>query len=398
MNNDLPKQVSIIGAGYVGMSLAALIAEFVDIKIWDTDKRKRELINSKKLTIEDKDSNSITENLKNWNITASENLNDALTGSDLVMICIPTDFNESLNAFDVSGMTNLIKDIGNVVPDVQIVIKSTLPIGYSHNIHKETGLNIIFSPEFLREGMALSDNQFPSRIIIGKTSEMHQSEPYLSVIKKISKKLPTILTMTATEAESVKLFSNTYLAMRIAFFNEIDSFALENSLSIQNIIRGISEDPRIGNLYNNPSFGFGGYCLPKDSKQALASIGDLPNKILESINASNKERKSYLIKYLVDLNKDSYGFYRINMKKNSDNFRESSSINLLEGLLDAGKKVLIYEPLLKHKNQYLKAKLIHNLDKFKQESDLIIANRISEEILDCGHKLFTRDFAFDIQI
>ena len=321
-----------------------------------------------------------------------------MTGSDLVMICIPTDFSESLNAFDVSGMTKLIKDIGNVVPDVQIVIKSTLPIGYSHNIYKETGLNIIFSPEFLREGMALNDNQFPSRIIIGKTSEMHQSEPYLSVIKKISKKLPTILTMTATEAESVKLFSNTYLAMRIAFFNEIDSFALENSLSIQNIIRGISEDPRIGNLYNNPSFGFGGYCLPKDSKQALASVGDLPNKILESINASNKERKSYLIKYLVDLNKDSYGFYRINMKKNSDNFRESSSINLLEGLLDAGKKVLIYEPLLNHKNQYLKAKLIHNLDKFKQESDLIIANRISEEILDCGHKLFTRDFAFDIQI
>ena len=293
MNNDLPKQVSIIGAGYVGMSLAALIAEFVDIKIWDTDKRKRELINSKKLTIEDKDSNSITENLKNWNITASENLNDALTGSDLVMICIPTDFNESLNTFDVSGMTKLIKDIGNVVPDVQIVIKSTLPIGYSHNIYRETGLNIIFSPEFLREGMALNDNQFPSRIIIGKTSEMHQSEPYLSVIKKISKKLPTILTMTATEAESVKLFSNTYLAMRIAFFNEIDSFALENSLSIQNIIRGISEDPRIGNLYNNPSFGFGGYCLPKDSKQALASMRDLPNKILESINASNKERKSY---------------------------------------------------------------------------------------------------------
>ena len=393
MNNDLPKQVSIIGAGYVGMSLAALISEFVDIKIWDTDKRKRELINSKKLTIEDKDSNSITENLKNWNITASENLNDALTGSDLVMICIPTDFNESLNAFDVSGMTNLIKDIGNVVPDVQIVIKSTLPIGYSHNIYKETGLNIIFSPEFLREGMALNDNQFPSRIIIGKTSEMHQSEPYLSVIKKISKKLPTILTMTATEAESIKLFSNTYLAMRIAFFNEIDSFALENSLSIQNIIRGISEDPRIGNLYNNPSFGFGGYCLPKDTQQAIANMKDLPNKIFSSIIQSNADRKDFICDYLISLNPISYGFYRLNMKEGSNNLRESSSIDLLKKIVDKQKKVYVYEPLIKD-DIYCGAKVINNLDKFKEISGLIIANRVTNEIRDCKDILFSRDLNF----
>lgn len=393
MNNDLPKQVSIIGAGYVGMSLAALIAEFVDIKIWDTDKKKRELINSKKLTIEDKDSNSITENLKNWNITASENLNDALTGSDLVMICIPTDFSESLNAFDVSGMTKLIKDIGNVVPDVQIVIKSTLPIGYSHNIYKETGLNIIFSPEFLREGMALNDNQFPSRIIIGKTSEMHQSEPYLSVIKKISKKLPSILTMTATEAESVKLFSNTYLAMRIAFFNEIDSFALENSLSIQNIIRGISEDPRIGNLYNNPSFGFGGYCLPKDTQQAIANMKDLPNKIFSSIIQSNADRKDFICDYLISLNPISFGFYRLNMKEGSNNLRESSSIDLLKKIVGKQKKVYIYEPLIKD-DIYCGAKVINNLDKFKEISGLIVANRVTNEIRDCKDILFSRDLNF----
>ena len=393
MNNDLPKQVSIIGAGYVGMSLAALIAEFVDIKIWDTDKKKRELINSKKLTIEDKDSNSITENLKNWNITASENLNDALTGSDLVMICIPTDFSESLNAFDVSGMTKLIKDIGNVVPDVQIVIKSTLPIGYSQNIYKETGLNITFSPEFLREGMALNDNQFPSRIIIGKTSEMHQSEPYLSVIKKISKKLPSILTMTATEAESVKLFSNTYLAMRIAFFNEIDSFALENSLSIQNIIRGISEDPRIGNLYNNPSFGFGGYCLPKDTQQAIANMKDLPNKIFSSIIQSNADRKDFICDYLISLNPISYGFYRLNMKEGSNNLRESSSIDLLKKIVGKQKKVYIYEPLIKD-DIYCGAKVINNLDKFKEISGLIIANRVTNEIRDCKDILFSRDLNF----
>ena len=393
MNNDLPKQVSIIGAGYVGMSLAALIAEFVDIRIWDTDKKKRELINSKKLTIEDKDSNSITENLKNWNITASENLNDALTGSDLVMICIPTDFSESLNAFDVSGMTKLIKDIGNVVPDVQIVIKSTLPIGYSQNIYKETGLNIIFSPEFLREGMALNDNQFPSRIIIGKTSEMHQSEPYLSVIKKISKKLPSILTMTATEAESVKLFSNTYLAMRIAFFNEIDSFALENSLSIQNIIRGISEDPRIGNLYNNPSFGFGGYCLPKDTQQAIANMKDLPNKIFSSIIQSNADRKDFICDYLISLNPISYGFYRLNMKEGSNNLRESSSIDLLKKIVDKQKKVYVYEPLIKD-DIYCGAKVINNLDKFKEISGLIIANRVTNEIRDCKDILFSRDLNF----
>ena len=393
MNNDLPKQVSIIGAGYVGMSLAALIAEFVDIKIWDTDKKKRELINSKKLTIEDKDSNSITENLKNWNITASENLNDALTGSDLVMICIPTDFSESLNAFDVSGMTKLIKDIGNVVPDVQIVIKSTLPIGYSQNIYKETGLNITFSPEFLREGMALNDNQFPSRIIIGKTSEMHQSEPYLSVIKKISKKLPSILTMTATEAESVKLFSNTYLAMRIAFFNEIDSFALENSLSIQNIIRGISEDPRIGNLYNNPSFGFGGYCLPKDTQQAIANMKDLPNKIFSSIIQSNADRKDFICDYLISLNPISFGFYRLNMKEGSNNLRESSSIDLLKKIVGKQKKVYIYEPLIKD-DIYCGAKVINNLDKFKEISGLIIANRVTNEIRDCKDILFSRDLNF----
>ena len=393
MNNDLPKQVSIIGAGYVGMSLAALIAEFVDIKIWDTDKKKRELINSKKLTIEDKDSNSITENLKNWNITASENLNDALTGSDLVMICIPTDFNENLNTFDVSGMTKLIKDIGNVVPDVQIVIKSTLPIGYSQNIYKETGLNITFSPEFLREGMALNDNQFPSRIIIGKTSEMHQSEPYLSVIKKISKKLPSILTMTATEAESVKLFSNTYLAMRIAFFNEIDSFALENSLSIQNIIRGISEDPRIGNLYNNPSFGFGGYCLPKDTQQAIANMKDLPNKIFSSIIQSNADRKDFICDYLISLNPISYGFYRLNMKEGSNNLRESSSIDLLKKIVDKQKKVYVYEPLIKD-DIYCGAKVINNLDKFKEISGLIIANRVTNEIRDCKDILFSRDLNF----
>ena len=393
MNNDLPKQVSIIGAGYVGMSLAALIAEFVDIKIWDTDKKKRELINSKKLTIEDKDSNSITENLKNWNITASENLNDALTGSDLVMICIPTDFNENLNTFDVSGMTKLIKDIGNVVPDVQIVIKSTLPIGYSQNIYKETGLNITFSPEFLREGMALNDNQFPSRIIIGKTSEMHQSEPYLSVIKKISKKLPSILTMTATEAESVKLFSNTYLAMRIAFFNEIDSFALENSLSIQNIIRGISEDPIIGNLYNNPSFGFGGYCLPKDTQQAIANMKDLPNKIFSSIIQSNADRKDFICDYLISLNPISYGFYRLNMKEGSNNLRESSSIDLLKKIVDKQKKVYVYEPLIKD-DIYCGAKVINNLDKFKEISGLIIANRVTNEIRDCKDILFSRDLNF----
>ena len=398
MNPGLPKQICIIGAGYVGMSYAVLISSFADIKIWDIDSKKRDLINAKKLPIQDLDSESILSEKENWNIVASKNLNEALNKSQLVLICISTDFNESKNSFDVNEMNNLIDQVRKYSPNVQIVIKSTVPIGYSAKITQETGLNILFSPEFLREGMAIRDNQFPSRIIIGKTNQNQACDPYLSVAQEIAKNSPEIFEMSASEAESVKLFSNSYLAMRIAFFNEVDGFALENNLSIKDIIEGMSADNRIGNYYNNPSFGFGGYCLPKDSRQALVSMNDLPNELIQSINISNSKRKEFISKYLLHMDKDLYGFYRINMKENSDNMRESASIEIIKILLSAGKQVIIYEPLLNNTNDFDNFELVKNLDEFKERSDIIIANRVTEEILDCKEKLFSRDLSYDTKI
>ena len=367
-------KVSIIGAGYVGMSLAALISKKFEVSIWDIDKKKQDIINSKEFTVYDKGQKNYLKNNKSWNIKAAKNLDESVHKANLLIICTPTNLDQLTGEFDTSSVDETINYISKLEKKPQIVIKSTLPAGHTLKLSRNTGLDIIFSPEFLREGSALHDNEHPSRIIIGLSKKEINPNPFLDLMKSIALNQPKVFTMNSTEAEITKLFSNSFLANRVAFFNEVDGFALANGLSSKNIINGICSDPRIGNTYNNPSFGFGGYCLPKDSMQAIASMKDLPRKILSSINKSNLERKEFICDYLIRMNPKSYGFYRLNMKEESDNLRESASIFLLKKIIEQKRKVYVYEPLI-NKNTYHGAEVINDLDEFKEKSGLIIANR-----------------------
>tara|TARA_B100000767_G_scaffold227253_1_gene217177 strand:- start:1480 stop:2649 length:1170 start_codon:yes stop_codon:yes gene_type:complete len=381
--------IAVIGAGYVGMSLALLLSQSNNVDVLDIDLAKVKKINEKKPTIYDEDIEYFFQN-KKLNISATDSPKDAYKNKDFFLIATPTDFNEKTNYFDASSVEIVIKDILKYSNTGLIVIKSTVPIGFTQQMNEKFNTNrIIFSPEFLREGRAIHDNLNPSRIIIGGSHpDIHLFSKMLNKIA-IKKDMETLF-MTSSEAEAVKLFSNTFLAMRVSFFNELDSFAMSKVLSSQNIINGVSLDPRIGSFYNNPSFGYGGYCLPKDTKQLLANYSNIPQDLIQAIISANETRKNFLADAILGSGAKIIGVYRLTMKLNSDNFRESAIIDLINKLSSQGKKILIYEPLL-HESQYRGLEVCKEIETFKLKSEIILSNRFDAALADVHEKVFTRD-------
>ena len=382
-------RITVIGLGYVGMSISLLCSEKHDVSVFDIDKNKLDMIKNKISPIIDAD---IEKKLRetNLSLTVYEDFDEACKDADVLFICTNTNYDVDKNFFDTSSIENVIENFLKINKTAKIIIKSTIPVGYTESLkNKYACKNIIFSPEFLREGKALYDNYYPSRIIVGSTQKDAKDigQIFLDCCKK---KDVDVHYMSSTEAESVKLFSNSYLAMRVSFFNEVDSFALHRGISSKSIIKGISSDPRIGNYYNNPSFGYGGYCLPKDTKQLLANYKDVPNNIIKAIVESNKTRKDFISDTILTLNPSCVGVYRLTMKTNSDNFRDSSVQGIMKRLKSKGIKVIIYEPLYKEKT-FFNSEVIGNLEEFKSLSDLVISNRQSDEIKDISYKVFTRD-------
>ena len=381
--------ISVVGSGYVGMAMAVLLSQKNNVKIYDIDEDRIEKINKKKSTIKD---NLIQEFLdtKNLSLKGTSNINDAFKDAEVVIIATPTDYDEDTNKFDTSSVDSTVSEILKRNKESFIVIKSTMPIGHTkHLIEKHNYSKICFSPEFLREGNALYDNLFPSRIIMGSNNKA--AREFSKVLKSAaSNKDFETLFVKSEEAEAIKLFSNSYLALRVAFFNELDSFCLKKDLNSKNIIDGISLDKRIGSGYNNPSFGYGGYCLPKDTKQLLSNFKDVPQDIIGAIVNSNETRKDFIANIIFSLNIETVGFYRLSMKKGSDNYRFSAVLDIIKKLQSKGKRILIYEPILQG-NSFCQCEVIKDKEDFLASSDLIIANRISSSLKDFEDKVFTRD-------
>ena len=375
--------------GYVGLSLAIMLAKNNIVLAIDIDKNKVNQINNKISPIDDKDIiNSLK--LDSLNLVAKEKSLDELKICDFVIIATPTDYDPIKNSFNTEIVESIIKEVSFLNDKCLIVIKSTVPIGFVNRVRKKfNNSNIIFSPEFLREGTALFDNLYPSRIVVGGNCK--KSKLFAEMLSNSSKKKSNeIIYASPSEAESIKLFSNTYLAMRVAFFNELDSFALSNNLNTEEIIKGVSSDPRVGNFYNNPSFGYGGYCLPKDTKQMLSNYKDIPQSLISAIVSSNEIRKDYISKNILSKKFSTIGIYRLVMKSNSDNYRDSAIFDIMDKFKSADIEIIVYEPLL-GKTDDLDFKLINNLKEFKNKADIIVANRPEDEILDVEHKIFTRN-------
>lgn len=385
MNN-----ITIVGSGYVGLSLATLLAVQNNVKILDIDKRRVDSINNLIPPLND-DYIEMYFNEKSLNINATLDKEHAYNDASYIIVATPTNYNEENNYFDTSSVDEVIEEAISFNSEALIVIKSTVPMGYtSHVQEKFKSENIVFSPEFLREGSALYDNLYPSRIIIG--SETEEAKSFVDILIESSlKKEINALYMKSTEAEAVKLFANTYLAMRISFFNEVDTYSLEKGLNAKNIIDGICLDERIGNHYNNPSFGYGGYCLPKDTKQLLSDYDNVPQNIIQAIVDSNKTRKNYIASNLLKDNPKVVGVYRLIMKSSSDNFRESAIHDVISSLKESNVDVIIFEPLLSDDFYTNNVRVIKDLQQFKELSDIIITNRFSEELQDVFHKVYTRD-------
>ena len=384
------KKITIVGAGYVGMSLSLLLAQKNQIYVHDIDKEKVQTINSGKPTILDKHMDDFLQD-ENLSIKATTNKEEAYKDAEFIIIATPTDFDEKTHTFDTSLVESVIEDILVINTKCLIVIKSTIPVGHTDFLREKYSNNrIIFSPEFSREGNALMDNLYPSRIIIGGDCDRSRSFAKLLLEGAKTKNIKPVF-VTSSDAEAIKLFSNTFLAMRIAFFNELDSFAMVNSLNAANIIEGVSSDPRIGRGYNNPSFGYGGYCLPKDTKQLLANYKKVPQVLIQAIIASNSSRKDFISEQIALNDLKTIGFYRLVMKANSDNFRTSAVIGIMERLKKKGMEIIIYEPLIQDKNLFNDFELFTDIEEFKARSDLIVTNRKSSELDDVESKLFTRD-------
>ena len=386
--------ITVIGLGYVGCSISVLLAKENKVIAYDIDQEKVDCINKFQSPIDDEYLSKFLENEK-LNIQATTNKKDAYLNSDIFLICTPTDFNEELNSFDTSIIDNVVDDILSFNKDAFIVIKSTVPIGYTETIQKKhNSNNIVFSPEFLREGSALEDNIFPSRIVVGGNNE--KCLEFVEILKNASEKKDTVKTflVSSSEAEAIKLFSNTYLANRVAFFNELDTFSRSNNLSSKNIINGVCAAIRIGDGYNNPSFGYGGYCLPKDTKQLLSNFSNLPQTLVKATINSNQKRKEFIANDVASLNPNIIGIYKLSMKKNSDNFRSSAIFDVISFLDNKGFKIVIYEPLVKNR-EYNSYKLEDNLSKFKTMSDVILANRVDELIEDVTEKVYSCDIFGD---
>ena len=386
-------KITIVGSGYVGMSLAVLLSKKNEVVILDLDNERINKVNNKKSTISDPDIEHSLSRDK-LNLSATLNKESAYKDSDFIIVATPTNYDPITNQFDTSSVDGVIRDALKINNSALIVIKSTVPVGYTENCQKKNKSDrIIFSPEFLREGKALYDNLYPSRIIIG--GHCKKSKFFASLLEEAAKKENIIkICMNSTEAEAVKLFANTYLAMRVSFFNELDSYALANSLNTRNIIDGVSLDGRIGDGYNNPSFGYGGYCLPKDTKQLLANYEHVPQTLIQAIVSSNTTRKDFIADEILKQKPNVVGFYRLVMKANSDNFRSSAIQGIMKRVKAKGVKVIVYEPELKQKDFFGSA-VITSLNDFKLSSDLIVANRMADCLSDVKDKCFSRDLFGD---
>lgn len=383
-------KITIVGLGYVGMSLSVLLSRKFRVIALDINDKIVKKINLKQSPLKD---SLITNYLlkKKLNLKATNNKSEAYKNAEYVIISTPTNFNKKTGSFDTSTVERTIEDVIKFNKKCNIVIKSTIPLGFTDQVRsKFKTKSIFFSPEFLREGSALHDNLYPSRIIIGSnTSKARKFGNILFKCSNLKKNKKNIITMTSREAEAVKLFSNTYLAMRIAYFNELDTFSEANKLSSDKIIEGVSNDPRIGNYYNNPSFGYGGYCLPKDTKQLLKNFKNLPNSLIKATIESNKKRKAFIVQSILAKHPKSLGIYKLSMKMNSDNFRESAVFDIIKQLKKKNIRIYLYEPLLDDPPKNVE--LLNNLDDFISRSDIIIANRKSKELDFANDKVYSRD-------